>query len=140
MQSEPPPGFPDMNSFTSADPSDYTLGGAAFMTPQQVSCVLDAEPSSMIVCSGNIRGLPSSLTGTGCPRVSKPDGAASDTAYALVRTDHPCASSRFVPIGAGQKLTAGNGTCAVGDNGLVACIDNDNKHGFVLQPSGSWTF
>jgi hypothetical protein len=45
-----------------------------------------------------------------------------------------------MPLAAGKKFVGKNGTCAVGDGGLVACIDADNKHGFVLQPSGSWVF
>jgi hypothetical protein len=45
-----------------------------------------------------------------------------------------------MPIQTRQKISGTNGTCAVGENELVACIDADNKHGFVLQPSGSWTF
>ena len=33
-----------------------------------------------------------------------------------------------------------NGTCVIGDDQLVACIDADNRHDFVLKPSGSWAF
>ncbi|WP_204161250.1 hypothetical protein [Mycolicibacterium conceptionense] len=45
-----------------------------------------------------------------------------------------------MPITAGKKLVGDNSTCVVGKNNLVACIDAHHKHGFVLQPSGSWTF
>lgn len=45
-----------------------------------------------------------------------------------------------MPISTGKKLVGDNSTCVVGKKNLVACIDADHKHGFVLQPSGSWTF
>ncbi len=136
----PPPGFPDLSAFTDVDPSKYDLGGPSFVSPQQISCVLDFDRQKSIVCSGNIRGIPDSVEGTGCPAARKVDKSTTDTPYVLERSGPECAPSKFVPIQPGRKLTAENGTCAAGDDGLVACIDADNKHGFVLQPSGSWTF
>lgn len=136
----PPEGFPDLNSFTAVDPKDYSLGGTAFVSPEQIHCVLDNGPRKTVVCGGNIDGVPDSLGGDGCPRVSKPDDSPSDTPYSITRTKGACASARFKPITTGKKLKGDNSTCVVGKNNLVACIDADHKHGFVLQPSGSWTF
>jgi hypothetical protein len=141
VKAEPPQGFPDLNEFTAVDPAKYRVGGRAFASPKQISCVLDHGPQKSIVCSGNnIKGMPENVPGSGCPIVHKLDETTSDTPYSFELVEPDCASSRFVPISAGQKLSGDNGTCAVGEDSLVACIDADNKHGFVLQPSGSWTF
>lgn len=136
----PPAGFPDLSKFTAVDPSHFNLGGTAFVTSQQVTCVLDYGPQKSIVCSGGIEGIPASVSGTGCPVVRKADESSTDSPYLLRREEPDCASSRAVPIQVGQKLSGSNGTCAVGENQLVACVDADYEHGFVLQPSGSWTF
>ncbi len=136
----PPAGFPDLNAFTTVDPKDFNLGGTAFVSPEQIHCVLDNGPSKTVVCGGNIDGVPDSLGGDGCPRVSKPDDSPSDTPYSITRTKGACASARFKPITPGKKLIGDNSTCVVGKDDLVACIDAHHKHGFVLQPSGSWTF
>lgn len=82
-----------------------------------------------------LEGIP----GDGCPVARRPDGA-NESPYVLTRWDNPCGSTRSMPITAGKKLTGDNATCVVGDDNVVACIDADFKHGFVLQPSGSWTF
>lgn len=135
----PPSHFPDLSAFTAADPNNPRSTGAAFQSPEQITCVVDFGPQKAIVCSGNLRGLPDSVTGTGCPSVRK-KADSSDAPYAFERSVPECASSRVMPLAAGRKMVGKNGTCAVGEGGLVACIDADNKHGFVLQPSGSWAF
>jgi len=129
-----------MAKFTAVDPSHFNLGGTAFVTPQQVTCVLDYGPQKSIVCSGDIQGLPNSVSGTGCPVARKVDESSSNSPYVLRREEPDCASSRVMPIEVGRKLVGTNGACAVGENDLVACIDADHQHGFVLQPSGSWAF
>ena len=136
----PPPGFPDLSSFTEETSPDFTASGFAFDTSQQISCVLDFGPHNITVCSGNIRGVPDSVQGSGCVAVRKPDPATTEASYVFDRSGPKCVTSRRPTIEPGKKLTADNGTCAAGDDGLVACIDADNRHGFVLQPSGSWTF
>jgi hypothetical protein len=40
----------------------------------------------------------------------------------------------------GQQISSSNITCVVGADRLTACINRVDNHGFVLQPSGSWTF
>jgi hypothetical protein len=54
--------------------------------------------------------------GTGCPVVTSP------------------------LLNVGQKITKADITCVVGADRLTACIDPILNRGFVLQPSGSWTF
>lgn len=39
-----------------------------------------------------------------------------------------------------EKLVDGGMSCAVGTDRYVACINMRTNHGFVLQPSGSFTF
>jgi hypothetical protein len=135
----PPANFPDLSAFTPVDPNDPKLTWTSFQSPEQISCVLDFGPQKAIVCSGNLRGLPHSVTGKGCPAVRKA-GDSSDAPYAFERSGPECVTDRAMHLAAGKKFVGKNGTCAVGDGGLVACIDADNKHGFVLQPSGSWVF
>lgn len=136
----PPTSFPDLNAFRAVDRKDFKLGGTAFVSPDQISCLLDYGPHKSVVCGGNIDGIADSVTGTGCPEVRKPEDGPSDAPYVISRPDGDCASARVKPITAGKKLIGDNSTCVVGKNNLVACIDADHKHGFVLQPSGSWTF
>lgn len=53
----------------------------------------------------------------------------------------PTLTSTGKPLGAGQKLSYLNVTCAVGADSLVACLDTTSgSHGFVLQRSGSSAF
>lgn len=137
----PPANFPDLNAFAAIDPNDPKRTYDLFVSPEQISCSLDAGPQKeSIECSGSLLRLPDSVTGAGCPTVRKV-GDSTDAPYAFERSEPECGSSRFMPLAAGRKIVGKNGnTCVVGDGGLVACIDADNKHGFVLKPSGSWTF
>jgi hypothetical protein len=137
---QPPPGFPDVRDFTAVSPDDPKSTLPSFRTAEQVDCVVDFGDRSSMVCSGNLRGLPNSVGGSGCPSVRKADTSAGDSPYVFERSGPDCASSRAMPLSAGQKVVGKNGTCVVGDDQLVACIDADNRHGFVLQPSGSWVF
>jgi hypothetical protein len=139
-RAEPPPNFPDLNTFATVDPEDYHVSGTSFVSPDQIDCVLDFGPHAVTVCNGVIPGVPASVPGSGCVSVRKAEPVNADAPYVFQRSGRECASSRASPISAGKKLSGKNGTCAVGDGGLVACIDADNKHGFVLQPSGSWVF
>lgn len=136
----PPPGFPDLNAFNPVDRNDFKVAGPSFVTAEQVDCRLDRGSTRSVICDGDIAGFPNDIPGDGCPVARKPDGAPGDTPYVLTRWDHPCTSARSMPISTGKKLVGDNSTCVVGKNNLVACIDADHKHGFVLQPSGSWTF
>jgi hypothetical protein len=136
----PPANFPDLSTFTEETSADFTQSGPGFTAPNEVSCVLDFGPHEVTVCNGSIPNVPASVSGNGCVLVHKADPAISDAPYVFQRSGADCASSRRPHIATGRKLTTKNSTCAIGDGGLIACIDADNKHGFVLQPSGSWAF
>lgn len=137
----PPDGFPDLEAFTAVDREDFKLGGGqSFVGPEGIRCRLDFGPHNSVVCGGNIDGIPDSVTGGGCPEVRKPQDGSSDAPYVISRPDGECVTSRSMPIATGKKLKGDNSTCVIGDDNLVACIDADHKHGFVLQPSGSWVF
>ncbi|MCU1695271.1 MAG: hypothetical protein JWR34_1334 [Mycobacterium sp.] len=136
----PAANFPDLSSFTEETSANFTQSGTGFTAPNEVSCVLDFGPHEITVCNGSIAGVPSSVQGSGCVLVHKADPATSNAPYVFQHSGAECASSRRPHITTGRKLTTKNSTCAIGDAGLIACIDTDNKHGFVLQPSGSWAF
>lgn len=136
----PPANFPDLSAFTEETSANFTQSGTGFTAPNEISCVLDFGPHDVTVCNGHIPNVPDSTPGTGCVLVHKADPATSDAPYVFQHSGAECASSRRPHISVGRKLTTKNSTCAVGDDGLVACIDADHKHGFVLKPSGSWTF
>jgi hypothetical protein len=136
----PPANFPNLSAFTAVDPQDYHVSGTSFLSPNQIDCVLDFGPHAVTGCNGDMPGIPTSVPGSGCVSARKADPANADAPYVFQRSGRECATSLARPMQPGKKLVAKNGTCAVGDGGLVACIDADNKHGFVLQPSGSWAF
>jgi hypothetical protein len=137
---EPPPGFPSVGAFEAVDRSDYSkLGRVAFLSPKQtVDCTLDWGPQRSVICSG-FQGVPTSVPGTGCSEVRRGEGV--DAPYVIARIGGPCVTAKSVlPMNAGRKLVAENSTCVVGKEELIACIDADHEHGFVLAPSGSWAF
>lgn len=136
----PPKGFPDLNAFSPVDRKDFKVGGTAFVSPEQISCLLDYGPHKSVVCGGNIEGISDTVAGNGCPEVRKPEDGPRNAPYVILQPEGECVTARSMPIATGKKLVGDNSTCVVGKNNLVACIDADHKHGFVLQPSGSWTF
>lgn len=135
----PPSYFPNLDDFTAVNSSDPRSTLPSFHTPDQISCVVDSGPRQSIVCSGTAIGLPKEVAGTGCPVVRKADDAQGDAPYTIERAVHQCAPSRAMPVPAGQKVVGKNGTCAVGDD-MIACIDSDQEHGFVLKSSNSSVF
>jgi hypothetical protein len=98
---------------------------------------------SLKQCHGPLPGLPVDTYGS-CPLVLQTfEQASRSEPFRFERSDGLCSPSTDTLLDVGQKLTLvanDTTTCVVGANDLVACIDGDNQHGFVLQPSGSWTF
>jgi hypothetical protein len=153
-----PPGFPDVNAFAPVDPRPHiydALSGdphnlqdirVRFATPYGVACLWSYATSETVYsnmeCIGNIPGIPDSVPdngGLGCARVGQLNGWSNEIAF----DRHWGSCPPFPPIASldvGQKIDAGNTTCVVGDNSLIACIDPAHDRGFVLQPSGSWVF
>jgi hypothetical protein len=98
---------------------------------------------SLKQCHGPLPGLPADDYGS-CPLVLQTfEEASRSESFRFKRSDGPCSPPTDTLLEVGQKLTlTGNDTttCVVGADDLVACIDGNNRHGFVLQRSGSWVF
>jgi hypothetical protein len=140
-----PDGFPDLAGFTPVDatafvrPPSYaerwTSGYVFFRTPDGISCAIGASSW----CTGAIPGM---AAADQSPCASVRQGTDGSAPYTLAPSDQPCAATTDRVLNPGQKLandTYGI-TCAVGDGNLTACLDTRTNHGFVLRPSGSWTF
>jgi hypothetical protein len=135
-----------------------------FSTPYNVGCLISASqdpntaPSQYTMCDGDLPGLDNLPLGSaviGLPDGSSPrpgdcvqgqaDPQGMGPGYKLNRffqaCDGPVTGHRGKPLGAGQKITFKNVTCAVGANRVIACLDTTSgEHGFLLQPSGSTAF
>lgn len=140
-----PPGFPDLNAFTEAPanldfsrPDRWANGYAFFRTPDGLSCMIGGVRR----CSGPLPGLP--VEYGECAVVLQTHEEYSRSApFRFEKSVKGCPPPADTLLNIGQKLTltANNTTtCVVGEDRLTACIDGDGKHGFVLQPSGSWAF
>lgn len=146
-----PPGFPDLDAFTPVEANQYaasagkTSVAVKFSTPDGLECGLanygpdSPETQNYAWCSGGIPGMPADaesvhgeadkVTGYGGPVFM----------YKFVK------NGGFKPgpqkiLDVGQKISSANITCVIGADRLAACINRVDNHGFVLQPSGSWTF
>ena len=160
---QPPPGFPNLDSYTVVPVGGYAVTGRAggprigFSTQSGVVCDFYGgpapapQPSQDIRCVGEMPGMGDVSFPGGGPRPGDCVlGAASfaGPGYELSRRSYggcdgsPApASSTGKPLRAGQKLSYLNVTCAVGADNLLACLDTTSgEHGFVVQHSGSWAF
>ena len=157
----PPPGFPNLDAFT-AVPTDGYLGTGA---PGRVSfsagpaLVCDfyggpppvPQPSQDIKCKGDMPGIDDVPVLGGRPHPGDclvgsaefkgPGYQLSRMSYGGCDGNPAALPAAGKLLGAGQKLTYLNVTCAIGAVNLVACLDTTSgDHGFVLQRSGSWAF
>jgi hypothetical protein len=151
------PTFPDLNSFSAVDPGPYQAHGRGttsllFDTPDGLSCsfgsardMADPDADQHLSCTGKFPARPSPAP----PRNDQCALERIDDANGLIYhfsssyTWGPCdAWPNVRPLGAAQKLSSGSITCAVGAGDLTACLDTraGQRHGFVLQPSGSVGF
>jgi hypothetical protein len=138
-----PAGFPDLNAFTEAPsglnfsrPERWANGYAFFRTPDGISCMV----GSTTRCSGALPGLPAQY-GSCAAVLQTYEEATRSEPFKFENSSDGCAQSSDQVLDVGQKLTLTTNfvtTCVVGAGRVTACIQND--HGFVLQPSGSWTF
>lgn len=152
-----PPAFPNLDSFTSAPVDNYIVTGpkgpkrfVSFSTPYNVDCnftaTVDPVPagtSQGINCEGDIPGEASGPT----PTESCAVGSVGQTQAGPFRLDRELTNcpngpyNRGVLLGAGQKVSYQSATCAVGGDGLIACLDTSlGQHGFVLMPPRSFAF
>ncbi len=140
-----PPGFPDLNAFTEAPanldfsrPDRWANGYAFFRTPDGLSCMIGGVRR----CSGPVPGLPVEY-GECAVVLQTHEESSRSTPFRFEKSVEGCPPPADELLNVGQKLTltANNTTtCVVGEDRLTACIDGNGKHGFVLQPSGSWVF
>ena len=140
-----PPGFPDLSQFVETDaghfvrPSSHaerwTNGYLFFRTTAGISCAIGGSSW----CTGDFPGR-SDRAGM-CDDVQN-DGGDAKHPFVFGQKDGACVPSSDPILGAGHKVTnaAFGITCVAGQDGLTACTDTQNGHGFVLQPSGSWVF
>ncbi|OBI99358.1 hypothetical protein [Mycobacterium sp. 1465703.0] len=160
----PPPGFPNLDTFTAVPADGYLGGGAPGGTPRVSfssgsALVCDfyggpppvPQPSQDIKCKGDMLGMDDVPFPGGRPRPGDCVVGSVDfkgPGYQLSRMSYGGCDGNPAPLpaggkalGSGQKLTYLNVTCAVGADNLVACLDTTSgDHGFVVQRSGSWAF
>jgi hypothetical protein len=102
-----------------------------------------AGDSQGILCDGEIPGVASGPTPTESCAIGKA-GDTGTSGFRLERGLTTAPSARSLSgtlLKVGQKVSYQNATCAVGGDGLVACLDTSlGQHGFVLKPSGNVTF
>ena len=151
----PPPNFPDFTGFsvvTSTHLATYQRTDqqvVKFSTPDGLACLISAlggvAPS--VRCYGPVPGT------TGLPVTADPNAkaprdfgvaqlhAANEGTISNYRGDYPTDLAGAPLLAPGEKVTLTTMTCGVVAGGVTACIvSTGGGHGFVLQPSGSWTF
>ena len=152
--------IPDFSRYTPADWQQFDPDGSPgkgylvrFSTPDgSTRCsILNGLSAS---CVGNIVGMPSSAPdysrdrdafagndSGSCPGVLHDTSDTQNPQYAFRKNGGGCPPfSDTKTLSAGQKLVKYQITCGVGDGSLTACINTTTNHGFVLRPTGSWTF
>lgn len=150
----------DFSKYTAVDWQQFDPDGSPgtgylvrFTTPDgSTRCsILNGLSAS---CVGNIVGVPNSApdysrdrdTFAGndsgsCPGVLFDASVAQKPEYSFRKNGGGCPPfADTKTLSAGQKLVKYQITCAVGEGSLTACINTATNHGFVLQPTGSWTF
>jgi hypothetical protein len=162
---QPPPRFPNLDSFTAVPVDGYvttvrpgTSPRINFSAPNTLVCDFYGgaapapQPSQDIKCNGDMPGMDDvPFPGGGHPRPGNcvvgavnfkgPGYELSRMSYSGCEGNPAALPYGGKLLGAGQKLSYLNVTCAVGADNLVACLDTTSgDHGFVLQTSGSWAF
>jgi hypothetical protein len=103
-----------------------------------------AGDSQGIICEGEIPGVASGPTPTESCAIGKVGDTGTSAGFRIERELTNCPIGAFnsgALLNVGQKVSYQNATCAVGGDGLVACLDTSlGQHGFVLKPSGNVTF
>lgn len=150
LASAQPPGFPDLSGFTdvTADFAGNQRGETVvgFSPDGLINCGFDSQ---RVTCAGPMPGLQGMPIANGNTQGNCDEGSATAGVPAggggQIRHNKfngQCPDESDVKIlKPGQKVSYGNITCGVAPGGVTACIDTfSGEHGFVLQPSGSWSF
>lgn len=107
---------------------------------------LEVDTAELTALAGQFNELGKQLQDAVVPM--EPGPGESGNTYHFYRQSEPCGAGdqdMFKPLPDQSKISLevdGSPlfTCAAKGTDLVACIANDENHGFVLRPSGSWTF
>ena len=152
--------IPDFSGYASVDWQQFASDGSPgngylvrFSTPDgSTRCsILNGLSAS---CVGNIVGMPNSAPDYSRDRdtfAGNDSGSCSGVLHDISDSQTPQYAFRkngggcppfadTKTLGTGQKLVKYQMTCALGEGSLTACINTATNHGFVLRPSGSWTF
>lgn len=129
-----PPPVPNINTFASAKPSEYSAqDGAwyAFSVPDGVTCVLDKQ-SGGYGCSGPIPAAPGGANMVTATAAGSPGFASSDRPlYGVV--------DEAKPLPPNTRLSFRTVSCGT-DGVTTSCLNTADQSGFVLSPAGSYTF
>jgi len=149
---EPAPHvFPNLDEFV-ADQSNAFYrplrGGPSYVFYSPGGIVCSITLGSM-ACSGRFSDQPYGLDSTSCSFAQPVDQASANAPHTYEISPLPtCPSGPTSPdqiLPAGRKFAVVSSpgtsfTCAVGPAERVACIDQIHNHGFVIEPTGAWTF
>ena len=129
-----PPPAPNINTFPSAKPSEYSAqDGAwyAFTAPAGVTCVLDKQ-SGGYGCSGPIPAAPGGANVVTGAAKGSPGFASTDRPlYGVV--------DGAKPLPPNTRLSYRTVSCGT-DGVVTSCLNTADQSGFVLSPAGSYTF
>lgn len=144
--------FPDLAEFKLVKSSPYevaehTGGAVEFSTESGIRCGLNGYISMSCSTPFPLPGTRSGTTDTTCTSVGPNNVPLTENdphPYRFTQSTITCTSGpprKQLPSGSKINYDAQGKTyvtCAA-DTNLLACIDDDH-HGFVLQPTHSWTF
>lgn len=144
--------FPNLDSYVLANSHDYdvkehTGTTEEFSTADGIRCSINGYTAMSCSTPFALPGTTSGSTDSSCTSVGPNNVPLKDGdphPYRFRQSNTSCTSGQSekrLPNGSKINYDAQGVTyltCAA-DVNLVACIDNQ-KHGFVLQPSRSWTF
>lgn len=129
-----PPPAPNINTFPSAKPSEYSVqDGAwyAFTAPDGVTCVLDKQ-SGGYGCSGPIPAAPGGANVVTGAATGSPGFASTDRPlYGVV--------DGAKPLPPNTRLSFRTVSCGT-DGVVTSCQNTADRSGFVISPGGSYTF
>jgi hypothetical protein len=149
------PQFPDFATFNAVDIHNYVTDPngnvVSFSTPDGLNCnfdttlmMKDETTNQSLNCLGTFPGVDRKPPQDNwCESNYVTAGGSFTYRFSTdqVSCDHPPSRpGKLLPVG--SKISAGNVTCAVASGSLTACLDlrGGQRHGFVLQPSGSGAF
>jgi hypothetical protein len=151
--------FPDLNGCTDVNYNDYLIYSAystfcvQFVTPGGYRCRLSyitKAAASLMQCWGSLPGTSHNFVGLSYPGGPDKDGAkfaekdlSSMEQYRWMDGpgkwhDGTVSPDAYKPLPTHSKVTYNGETCGVNES--MPGSPPEQRHGFVLSPTGSWTF